>query len=87
MAVVVLPIPGGPDNNTALNPAPVSSLPKHLPVIKNIFLKLKTMQSGCLDISLHISHQICNCSSIRKYMRKTKLASIVNTKKKERKKL
>jgi len=35
VAVVVLPIPGGPDNRAALNPAPVSSLTTNLPVIKN----------------------------------------------------
>ena len=47
VAVVVLPIPGGPDNKAALNPAPVSSLPKNLPVIKkNIYLKLIIIQSG-----------------------------------------
>jgi hypothetical protein len=46
VAVVVLPIPGGPDNKAALNPAPVSSLPKNLPVIKkNIYLKLIIIQS------------------------------------------
>ena len=49
VAVVVLPIPGGPDNKAALNPAPVSSLPKNLPEINNNTI------GGLTDFFTHFS--------------------------------